>query len=90
MPPRTRSPNVFDVVFNAGIVVGRVQEAASQLQQEQFTETVAPTSAAQPNPWGRLIGKYKNDRSWEGFDKFLIGYRNKIDRLHAQSQKASK
>lgn len=93
MPRRTRSPNspnVFDVVFNAGIFVGRVVEAESQQHQEQLTETVAPTTTTQRNPWSRLIGKYRDDRSWEEFDKFLIGYRKNIDRLYAQSKHSSK
>lgn len=59
-------------------------------EEKQITVTIpAPsqTSAfAKPDPWPRLIGKYKNDRTWEGFDDFLKDYRRKIDQLYSESE----
>src|SRR5688572_2461994 len=46
----------------------------------------APTAAtadaaAQENPWVKLIGRYKDDPTWGGFDQFLQEYRTEIDNL---------
>lgn len=82
------------VSFNAGVVFGASIERARPRQQPQITETatstrpdsVQPTGALTPNPWPRLIGKYRNDPSWEQFDDFLITHRQEVDRLFAESE----
>ncbi len=59
-------------------------------EEKQLTVTIpAPSQAsgfAKPNPWVKLIGKYKNDQTWEGFDEFLKDYRRKIDQLYSESE----
>ena len=83
------------VSFNAGMVVGASIERTRPRQQPQLTETAtsarpdrfqASTETVTPNPWSRLIGKYKNDSSWEQFDDFLIAYRQEVDRLYTESE----
>lgn len=50
-----------------------------------------PPTAARPeadpveNPWIKLIGKYKDDPTWGGFDEFLKQYGAEMDRIYAES-----
>jgi len=46
----------------------------------------ATAGAVRPNPWPQLIGRYRNDPTWEEFDGFLKAYRKKVNRIYSQSE----
>lgn len=88
---RTHSSNkVVRVDFTKkGVSVRRFTSSVTPTEK-QLTETVAPVETVQRNPWVRLIGKYKDDRTWQSFDSFLRGSRAAIDTLYAESQREVK
>lgn len=59
----------------------------SQVRQiPAVTMGFATAGVLRPDPWPQLIGRYKNDPTWEEFDSFLKAYRKKVDRIYSQSE----
>ncbi|HXD32290.1 MAG TPA: hypothetical protein VN643_14310 [Pyrinomonadaceae bacterium] len=73
-------------VFRAGLAAGVTAERIRSRRDQQLTVTVPEVQSSgnvvAANPWPNLIGKYKNDPTWEGFDDFLKEYRAQVDHLH--------
>jgi len=80
-----RSSKQFRQIFGASSVILVPVVVMPEEPLTTTVKTVQPTSGTgatlQVNPWPRLIGKYKNDPSWEGFDDFLKEYRAGVDQL---------
>lgn len=85
---RTTTITVYQAGFRAGVVLERVRsEHARQLSVTSFSvQSIGDVAVADSNPWPSLMGRYRDDPTWDGFEDFLREYRQGMDRVFRESE----